>query len=150
VKTLLLVLALLCVGTAASAQEAYIELLRSDVRTEKVAIITEAMDFTDEEASAFWPVYRKYEYDLAKLKDLRIELIKEYLKHYDSMTNRRAKDLMKRSFKLEEKQTTLRKNHFSKFERVLGSMRAAKLMQIERQLEMLIDLQIAAEIPILE
>ena len=38
---------------------AYAELLRSDVRTQKVAIITEVMGFTEAEDAAFWPVYRE-------------------------------------------------------------------------------------------
>jgi hypothetical protein len=40
---------------------AYAELLRSDVRAEKVAIITEVMDFTEAEDAAFWPIYREYD-----------------------------------------------------------------------------------------
>src|SRR5215472_18569082 len=39
----------------------YAELLRSDVRAQKVAILTEVMDFTDEESAAFWPIYRDYD-----------------------------------------------------------------------------------------
>ena len=34
---------------------AYAELLRSDVRTQKVAIITEVMGFNEAEDKAFWP-----------------------------------------------------------------------------------------------
>jgi hypothetical protein len=37
---------------------AYAELLRSDVRAQKVAILTEVMGFTEQEDAAFWPIYR--------------------------------------------------------------------------------------------
>ena len=40
---------------------AYAELLRSDVRAQKVAIITEVMGFTEAEDTAFWPIYREYD-----------------------------------------------------------------------------------------
>jgi hypothetical protein len=40
---------------------AYVELLRSDIRGQKVAIITELMEFTEAEDAAFWPIYRDYE-----------------------------------------------------------------------------------------
>src|SRR5689334_18840572 len=56
---------------------AYVELLRSDIRAEKVAIITEVMQFTEAEDAKFWPVYRQYEVDLAKINDDRMALIKE-------------------------------------------------------------------------
>ena len=45
--------------------ERYFELLRSDVRTAKVEILTEALDLSDAEAAAFWPVYREYETELS-------------------------------------------------------------------------------------
>ena len=58
--------------------QAYAELLRSDVRTQKVAIITEMMEFTEAEDAAFWPIYRDYDAEMAKLGDERVALIAEY------------------------------------------------------------------------
>ena len=55
---------------------AYAELLRSDLRAQKVAIITEVMEFTEAEDAKFWPVYREYETALAKINDDRLALIK--------------------------------------------------------------------------
>ena len=46
---------------------AYAELLRSDLRTQKVAIITEVVGFTEAEDKAFWPIYREYDLEMAKL-----------------------------------------------------------------------------------
>ena len=54
---------------------AYAELLRSDVRTQKVAIITEVMGFTEAEDKAFWPIYRQYDAEMSKLGDERVSLI---------------------------------------------------------------------------
>jgi len=69
-------------GVAASTRDenlsAYVELLRSDLRAQKVAVITEMMQFTDAEDAAFWPVYREYERDLTKINDERLALVKEY------------------------------------------------------------------------
>ena len=59
----------------AQSQRAYAELLRSDVRTQKVAIITEVMGFTEAEDTAFWPIYREYDAEMAKLGDERVALI---------------------------------------------------------------------------
>ena len=51
---------------------AYVELLRSDLRAQKVAIITEVMQFTEAEDAKFWPIYREYETELAKINDDRM------------------------------------------------------------------------------
>ena len=50
--SLFFVLALVLLAPAARAQEAYVELLRSDIRAEKVALVTEAMDLSDSESAA--------------------------------------------------------------------------------------------------
>ena len=69
--------------TRAENLHAYIELLRSDLRSQKIAIITEVMQFTEDEDTKFWPVYREYETELAKLNDERLALIKDYAANYD-------------------------------------------------------------------
>ena len=61
---------------------AYTELLRSDVRTQKVAILTEVVGFTEAEDKAFWPIYREYDVEMSKLGDERIAVIAEYARNY--------------------------------------------------------------------
>lgn len=154
-KYMILVLfGLLLIGTAAQGQEydvdGYLEMLRSDVKTEKIAIITEVMEFTEEESSAFWPIYREYEFDYSKLGDQRVALIKDYAANYEKMTDEKAKELIDSSIKLQEKRLDLQKKYFKKFQKVLPTIKAAKLMQLENQINLLIDLQIASELPLVK
>ena len=53
----------------------YLELLRSDVKAQKVALITEAMKFSEKDGEKFWHIYREYELELSKVHDSRIKLI---------------------------------------------------------------------------
>ena len=64
-----------------------LELARSDFRTQKVAIVTAAMPLTEQQAAAFWPVYRQYEAELTALWDQRLALIKDYAQSYQAMTD---------------------------------------------------------------
>ena len=70
---------------------AYVELLRADVRGQKIAILTEVMEFTESEDAAFWPIYREYDLELARLNDERVSLIKEYADNYGSVTDATAR-----------------------------------------------------------
>ena len=128
--------------------DSYIEMLRSDLKTEKISIITEVMKFTEEEATAFWPVYREYDLELNKLFDQRIALIKDYAENFDAMTGEKAKDLINNALKIEDKRIGLKKKYFKKFDKVIGSINAAKFIQLERQMNLLIDVQIATGIPL--
>ena len=64
--------------------ESDFELMRSDIRTKKASLIADRMKFTDREASAFWPVYRQYEADLAAINDKKVSIIKDYLSRHDA------------------------------------------------------------------
>src|SRR5918993_2939843 len=66
---------------------AYAELLRSDIRAQKVAILTEVMGFTEAEDTAFWPIYREYDLEMAALGDERVALIAEYAANYSQVTD---------------------------------------------------------------
>ena len=152
-KKLLLIIIVLLLANSVSygnGVDAYIQLLRSDARTQKAAVITEAMQFTDEESSAFWPVYREYELELSKIIDDRIELIKDYSQNYDILTEEKAKEIAKKVFAIEKRRTKLKKKYFKRFSKALSAIIAAKFIQVENQINLLIDLQIASELPLIK
>jgi hypothetical protein len=126
-----------------------VESLRADARADKVAIITEAMQFSDKESAAFWPIYKRYEYDLSKLNDERLQLIKAYGDKFSTITDADAKDLAERSFAFESRRTDLKKKYFKEFNKQLPATTVAKFFQLEHRLDLLTDLQIAAALPAL-
>jgi hypothetical protein len=129
---------------------AYAELLRSDVRTQKVAIITQVMGFTDAEDAAFWPIYREYEGEMAKLGDERVELIAEYAKNYETMTDEVADSLAKKALDLEARRQAVKAKCYESVRKALPPKTALRFLQVEHQLLLLIDLQIASALPIVK
>ena len=150
-RKLLWLVALVAMPSMVHAQQdAYVELLRSDVKTQRVAIITEVMQFSDSASAVFWPIYRDYEFEATKIGDDMLALIKDYAANYDSLSEEMAKDLAKRSLKIGEDRLKLRKKYFKRVEKALGSVTAAKFLQIENQIALLIDLQIAQTLPLIQ
>jgi hypothetical protein len=129
---------------------AYGELLRSDLRARKVGIITEVMQFSDAEDAKFWPVYREYEGELAKVNDDRLALIKEYAVTYDKMTDAVADRLARGALDLEARRNALKGKYYDRFKSVLSARTAARFLQVENQILLLLDLQIAASLPIVQ
>lgn len=127
-----------------------IELMRSDIRTEKRAIVTKAMHLDEAQGTKFWPVYSEYEAELTKMNDQRVALIKDYAAVYNSMTDKDASTLIGRSFKLEEGRTSLLKKYVSKMGKAVDMKTAARWAQVEYALDAAIDLQIASELPLLQ
>ena len=117
-----------------SAQDEYIELLRSDIRAQKVELITEVMDFSEEQANAFWPIYREFNTEREAIGDESIKVIKQYIKFYENMTDATAKELWKKSMEIKQSKLDLEKKYYKKFEKALTSKMAVKLMQVENQI----------------
>jgi hypothetical protein len=134
--------------TKALNLSAYAELLRSDVRAQKVAIITEVMGFTDKEDEAFWPIYREYDLEMAKLGDERVALIADYAKNYANVTDDVADRLASKALELEARRQELKGQVYQKVKKALSPLTAARFLQVEHQLLLLIDLQIASALPI--
>jgi hypothetical protein len=127
---------------------AYAELLRSDVRAQKIAIITEVMGFTEKEDAVFWPIYREYDVESASLGNERIALIAEYAAAYDTLTDDVADRLAASALDLEAKRQAVKRKYYERIKTALSPRLAMRFLQVEHQLLLLIDLQIAAALPI--
>jgi hypothetical protein len=127
---------------------AYVELLRSDLRTQKVAIITDIMQFSEADDAKFWPVYREYETELSAVNDDRIALIKEYADAYGNITDAIADRLATGALDLEARRHTLKVKYYERFKTALSPKTAARFLQVENQILLILDLQIAASLPI--
>jgi hypothetical protein len=147
----MLVLAVaLCGSTAVQAQDTVIEMLRADLRAECAAIIEEEMQFTEQEAEVFWPVFSKYEVEIRGINDQRIDLIHAYVTNYEDMTDALAQQLMKKSLELDIKEAYVRKKYFREFNHVLPAIRAAKFFQLDGLINSVVRAQIAEELPFVE
>ncbi len=146
-----MLVALLALGAVpqADAQEANLmELLRSDVRAEAQQIMTFAMQLSNDEATRFWPTYREYELERARWGDRRIALIRAFAEQYEMMSDEVAANLAEEMFTLLEDRVALYKSFYARFAEAVSPSVGARFVQVERQLNMIIDLQIAQEMPL--
>lgn len=133
----------------AQSADTYLELLRSDLKTQKKAVVAQTLELTDLEAEKFWPIYRDYEYEATKLVDMWVSIIKEYAANYETLSDEKADELMMKSFEFDEGENELNKKYYNKVKEVLGAKKAGKYTQIINRISMLIDLQATAEIPLI-
>src|SRR5436309_12722440 len=65
---------------------AYMELLRTDVRKQKANIMGQVMQFDADDVAKFWPIYKEYDAELARIGDEKLAMIKKYADNYENMT----------------------------------------------------------------
>jgi hypothetical protein len=127
-----------------------IAVLRQDVQADKTEIITRNMSFTDDQSKAFWPIYRDYAHEQQTIGDQRVALIKDYATNYDKIDDTQAKSYVQRALKFEEDSLKLREDYMPKFEKAIGARQAAKFYQVDSRLSLLVNLQLAAALPIIK
>ena len=130
--------------------KAYIGMMRKDLKKDKVSVITELMDLGPEEAAKFWPVYNEYDKALTKLGDEKIAFIRMYADNYEALTQEMATKITMGMIDVQGRRLELQKQYFQRFSNALTPKDAARWLQVESQIEKLVDLQILANLPIVE
>lgn len=128
----------------------YVTLLRGDVRQQKAEIMGAMMALSAQDAAKFWPIYSGYDVQLTKLNDQRVENIKEYARAYQQMTDQKADDLVQKTLAYQKQRGELLAQTYESVKQALGGVSAARFLMVEHQLLLIIDLQIASSLPVVE
>jgi Spy/CpxP family protein refolding chaperone len=124
-----------------------VEMLRADLRSQRKQIMAENMTLTADEATKFWPIFDQYRQEAIKPNDDRWALIKDYAANYNTMTDAQAQDYMKRSTAVDQQLLSLRMKYVPIFEKVISAKKTALWYQIDRRVDLLINLQLSTQIP---
>jgi hypothetical protein len=127
--------------------KAYETLLRSDVNGKREAIVKEILQLSDSDGEKFWPVYREYESERSKLDLAEAQLMNQYVKDYQTMSDAEADQLMSKSFDLEAQRAGLKKKYFETMKKDVSASTAARFFEVDSQLQHISDLQTAAKLP---
>lgn len=127
-----------------------IEIVKGDMRAQRNEIISVAMEFSNKDAAAFWPIYRKYEYERSTLNDGRAAIIKEYAEKYPTLTDADASGMTERMLEYDSRDATLKKKYFKEFNKVLPSLTVAKFFQLDHRIDLLMDLKVESSLPPLD
>jgi hypothetical protein len=125
-----------------------IEMLREDLRAQRKQIVAQNMKLTEDEAAKFWPIFERYRKDAIKPNDERWSAIKDYAANYNTMSDTQAHDYIKRLAAVDEELIGLRLRYVAVFEKVISPSKTALWYQIDRRVDLLINLQLSTQIPL--
>jgi hypothetical protein len=129
---------------------AYFEVLRSEFNAEKIRLLNGVMKLTAEEADKFWPIYRQYEKDLAAVGDRKLALIQEFMRHHraGTLTDQNSETMAAQWLQNVQDRLDLWKKYHQQIKVAVSPMRAAQFLQVENQIAIFVDLNIASEMPV--
>jgi hypothetical protein len=125
-----------------------IALLRQDIRAMKMQVIGQNMSLSDTEAEKFWPIYNHYTKDLVEVNNQKYALLKQYAEMWATMTDEDALIYVRHWLEADGQAQALRLKYVPVVSQVLPGRKAATFFQLDRRLNMIIDLQLFSQIPL--
>jgi hypothetical protein len=125
-----------------------ITLLRKDLRAMKMQVIGQNMSLSDAEAQKFWPIYNHYVRDLSEVNNQKYALLKQYAEMWSTMSDEDAMIYVRHWLEVDGQAQALRLQYVPVVSQVLPGKKAATFFQLDRRLNMIIDLQLFSQIPL--
>lgn len=130
--------------------DADIEALRKDLRARKKETVALNLNLSPDQATKFWPVYDQYVAELTKINDEKYAILKEYVNNWGKITDAQAESLTQRALDVDNRVAQLRIKYLPLLKKVLPPQQVATYYQIDRRLQMVVDLQLMMQIPLLQ
>jgi len=128
----------------------YIVQLHEDVVRKKVDILGQALKFTPVQAGKFWPIYSAYSSELKEIDDIRLRVVRDYVTNFNSMDDQKSDALAQRLLHFAAKRSALQQRYYEAVKQQLGGKLATRFLQVESRLIAIEDLQVAAQVPLLQ
>ena len=125
-----------------------VQLLISQIQTDKRAIVLSTLALTDPQVAVFTPIYDEYQGEMKGVMTRGSDVINKFAANYGSMTDDAAKDILKDFFKVRDDRNALVKKYAKKMQGKLPATKVLQWVQVENKLNALLDVQAAAIIPI--
>jgi Spy/CpxP family protein refolding chaperone len=127
-----------------------ISMLRKDIRSQRKQLIAANMNLTGDEAEKFWPIYDQYVGELVQINNTKYDLIKQFVQSSGSLTAEQADNSVKQWLGVDESVAQLRMKYVPIFRKVLSPQNTALFYQLDRRVQLMIDLQLASQLPLVE
>ena len=128
----------------------YMALAKEDLAVQSKKLMLVNMQLTEEEGQKYWPIYDGYFAERSKIMDERVKMWKMMSEKYGSMTNEDADKIADTFFDIEEKVDQLEKETYKKIAKEISSLRGIQFLQIQRQIDTVIKLQISGQFPLMK
>jgi hypothetical protein len=145
-KLIAIVAFVFALGGAYAQQHTEIELIRSQFKLEKKAVVADYLKMSNEDAGKFWPIYEKYEIERSSLGDRRIKLITQYVNDAHVGNVKNADAMVKESAEIQTKEIGLREKYYGLVKTGVSPDLAIKFYQIEDVISTAVKMQLWEEL----
>jgi hypothetical protein len=128
---ILLIMTMASLGAYAQDKEAM-----AKIESARIALITERLGLTPEQAEKFWPIYREYNQQRRLLReefrDARQSVDKE------NLTEEQSRELMKKALDLKQRELNLENEYSQKMSRCISAQQILQLRAAEHDFQQML------------
>jgi hypothetical protein len=125
-------------------------LTRQEIQTRRQEIVAINLGLPDSLGNVFWPQYREYRAEMAQGGDRIQQLILDYAKNYQTLTDEQAKRMTDEWFAIQKDQLETRKKWVAKFQKILPAKTVTRFVQIENRLDTIVSAGLMEQIPLVK
>lgn len=127
-----------------------VELTRSAIQAERQAILAANLELDEKEAAIFWPLYEEYRKALESAISTRVDLLNQYFASYETLTDQEAIALLDHHLAWEKEVLKVRSAYAKKMSKALSGRTVARFFQIENKMDIIVEYEMAGEIPLIK
>ena len=125
-----------------------VQLLISQIQTDKRAIVLRTLDLNDAQVAAFTPIYDAYQAEMKVLMERGSAVLDKFAANFGSMTDEAAKEILKEALKIRDDRNATMRKYAKKLERELPAVKVLQWVQIENKLNALLEYEAARLVPL--
>lgn len=133
---------------ATDSAAAEIAQVRADIQKDRNAIVGAAMELTDAQAPVFWDLYGQYRTARKPAADRIVALLTDYARTAATMTDEQAGKLVDEMASIQKQDAATKAEWVAKFKAKLPGKVVARFFQVDNKLDVIINFQLASEIPL--
>jgi hypothetical protein len=137
-------------GRAEEQLQDNMPIVREALRANKKLFVAENMDLTVKETNEFWELYDKFQNDLGKVTDRYIQLIENYAKNYNTLSDDDALKLLNERLALDSEYQKINQSYLPKFKKILPGKKVMRYYQLENKFFAVVKYDLAKKIPLLK
>jgi hypothetical protein len=140
--------ALVAIAAAGAQVRSDIAADRADLQADRQVTVADNLALTDEQAKAFWPIYREYRGEMQKLGDRMVDLFLDYARNAESLSDAQAATLLDDYIAIQREEVKIKSAWVPKFRKVLPPKLVTRFYQIENKIDAILRYEAIDRIPL--
>ena len=121
---------------------------RDDLQAAETDVVSKAISLSADEATAFWPIFKRFQGEQRKVIDNQIAAVRKYAEDFATLNDDDAQAYVNALLDRDQKIHDLRVKYLAEYSGAIGKAKAARVVHLSRRLGLAAQAELAAGIPL--